>query len=51
MEEISVICRNEDETVAFAQKLSQIAKAGDTFALFGLWEWVKAFLPAVLFKA
>ena len=24
MEEISVICRNEDETVAFAQKLSQI---------------------------
>ena len=35
MEEISVICRNEDETVAFAQKLSQIAKAGDTFALFG----------------
>ena len=35
MEEISVICRNEDETVAFAQKLSQIAKVGDTFALFG----------------
>ena len=35
MEELSVICRTEDETVAFAQKLSQIAKVGDTFALFG----------------
>ena len=35
MEEISVICCSEEETVAFAQKLAHIAKAGDTFALFG----------------
>lgn len=35
MEEISVICRTEGETLALAQKLSQMAKAGDTFALFG----------------
>ena len=47
MEEISVICRNEDETVAFAQKLSQIAKAGDTFALFGTLGMGKSVLPAV----
>ncbi len=35
MEEVSVVCRNESETVALAQKIARIAEKGDVFALFG----------------
>lgn len=50
MEEISVICRNEDETVAFAQSCRRLPKPAIPLPCSELWEWVKAFLPAVCSK-
>lgn len=51
MEEISVICRNEDETVALRKSCRRLPKPVIPLPCSELWEWVKAFLPAVLFKA
>lgn len=51
MEEISVICRNEDETVALRKSCRRLPKPAIPLPCSELWEWVKAFLPAVLFKA
>lgn len=33
--EFSVFCKDEAETIAFAQKLSKLAQKGDVFALYG----------------
>ena len=35
MEKRTIICHSEDETIKLATQLARLAKAGDTFALYG----------------